>query len=226
MREVQHAGASGEGNPSVEHSAEENRVAVPPVQKPLKTKNCRICHRPFIPRLSTAACCSVDCAIQYSRYCGKGKVSAARQRLQAAELKEAKKAKAEYRKKSMSLSKLKNLAQREVNRWIRHRDRNLGCISCHMPASYAGPWHAGHYRSRGAADHLRFNEDNLAKQCSQCNEHKSGNAVEYRKGLIARIGLARVEALENDNRVHRWTREELTAIRKDYHDRFKAEAAQ
>jgi hypothetical protein len=35
-------------------------------------------------------------------------------------------------------------------------------------------------------------------------------------GLIARIGREAVEALEADNRVHKWTREELRAIAATY----------
>jgi hypothetical protein len=40
--------------------------------------------------------------------------------------------------------------------------------------------------------------------------------VDYRIGLVARIGLAKVEALESDNHVHRWTRDELIAIKNTY----------
>jgi len=169
-----------------------------------KLKPCRWCESLFEPVRPLQVVCSPPCAVNYGR-----------EKAAKARIKEARKAKREYRKKSMSLSKLKNLAQREVNRWIRFRDRNLGCVSCHMPASYEGPWHAGHYRSRGAAEHLRFHEDNIWKQCSQCNEHKSGNSIAYRQELVRRIGLERVLALENDNSVRRWTREELVAIRKD-----------
>lgn len=122
----------------------------------------------------------------------------------------------------MTLSKLKNLAQREVNRYVRERDRGLPCISCDVPVNYDGQWTAGHYRTTAAAPHLRFNLDNLAKQCGQCNYHKSGNIPAFRIGLIARIGLARVEALENDNSTKKWERDELIAIRKEYLGKWKA----
>ena len=45
--------------------------------------------------------------------------------------------------------------------------------------------------------------------------------MEYRAGLIARIGLAAVEALEADNRVHHWTHDELRAIRDEYRAKLK-----
>jgi hypothetical protein len=46
---------------------------------------------------------------------------------------------------------------------------------------------------------LALVENNLAKQCMPCNVHLSGNQLNFRRGLIARIGLAAVEALEADN---------------------------
>ena len=40
--------------------------------------------------------------------------------------------------------------------------------------------------------------------------------MDYRIGLIARIGLAAVEALEADNTPRKWTREELIEIKQTY----------
>jgi hypothetical protein len=45
--------------------------------------------------------------------------------------------------------------------------------------------------------------------------------VDYRIGLIGRIGLEAVEALEADNRVHKWERDELIAIRDLYRRKRK-----
>ncbi|TEW24926.1 recombination protein NinG, partial [Histophilus somni] len=89
--------------------------------------------------------------------------------------------------------RLKEL-QGVFNRFIRLRDKNLPCISCGR--YHQGQWHAGHYRSVGACPELRFNEDNVHKQCSVCNNHKSGNVIEYRINLVAKIGVERVEFLE------------------------------
>jgi hypothetical protein len=55
-----------------------------------------------------------------------------------------------------------------------------------------------------------------------CNQHKSGNAVEYRLGLIARIGLARVEALESDQTPRHYTIEDLKQIKATYKAKLKA----
>ena len=109
--------------------------------------------------------------------------------------------------------------------YIRERDRQAGrpCISSGRPLDWASgnQVDAGHYRSRGAASHLRYHPDNCHAQSKYENRHRAGNAVEYRAGLIARIGLAAVEALEADNRVHHWTREELRAIRDEYRQKLK-----
>ena len=109
--------------------------------------------------------------------------------------------------------------------YIRERDRQAGrpCISSGRPLDWASgnQVDAGHYRSRGAASHLRYHPDNCHAQSKYENRHRAGNAVEYRVGLIARIGLAAVEAMEADNRVHHWTREELRAIRDEYRQKLK-----
>lgn len=124
-----------------------------------------------------------------------------------------------------SLSDYTKEAQVAFNAYIRERDKDKPCICCNglssLDGSRGGDWDCGHYRSTGAAPHLRFNEDNAHRQRKFCNQHRSGNAVEYRIGLIARIGLERVEALENDNRTHKWAREELIAIRDKYRDKLK-----
>lgn len=115
---------------------------------------------------------------------------------------------------------LKKEAQQAFNRWIRQRDAAQPCISCSAPPPDLSGMHAGrdagHYRSTGAADHLRFHEDNCHAQCVKCNKWGAGMAVAYRLGLLARIGLARVEAIEANNAPAKWTRDGLRAIRDKY----------
>lgn len=116
-----------------------------------------------------------------------------------------------FRKDNLSIPKMLRLAREEFNTCIRLRDRELPCISCGAPPpdplKFHGGRDAGHYRSVGAAGHLRFHEDNVHAQCVHCNRDLAGNVVMYRKGLLARIGLERVEALEDSNEVNKWTRE-------------------
>lgn len=134
--------------------------------------------------------------------------------------------KRETREKLKTIGKLLQEAQREFNRWILQRDRGEGCISCDAPVNYQGQWNAGHYRTTAAAGHLRFNPDNVWRQCGQCNHHKSGNLVEYRIRLVAKIGAARVELLEDDNRTVKWDRDELVALRREYLSKWKELKAQ
>lgn len=134
---------------------------------------------------------------------------------------------AETRRRKAALKTLPELtreAQIAFNAYIRARDQAAGhpCISSGRPLDWSGnAVDAGHYRSVGAASHLRFNEDNCHAQSKHDNQYKSGNAVDYRINLIHRIGLDRVEALENDNAPRKWTREELLAIKKTYQAKTK-----
>ena len=87
-------------------------------------------------------------------------------------------------------------AQAVINRYVRLRDAHLGCISCDKPARWGGQWHCSHFRSVGAAAHLRFNLWNMNKSCSACNNFLSGNIAGYRPKLIEKIGQAKVDWLE------------------------------
>lgn len=132
------------------------------------------------------------------------------------------------RKKRQELKTIPQLikeAQVAFNAYIRSRDAVQGCISCGAPPPNLDGLHAGrdagHYRSVGSASHLRFDERNCHSQCVRCNQHLSGNAVQYRIGLAARLTLVVVEALEADNTPHKWTREELIAIKAKYVEKLK-----
>lgn len=123
------------------------------------------------------------------------------------------------------LPDLKREAQTAFNAWIRLRDAGQPCISCGAPPPNLAGLHAGrdagHYRSVGSAPQLRYHPDNVHGQCVACNQWGSGKAVEYRAGLIARIGVARVEALECNNEPRKWTHDELRAIRDEYRAKVK-----
>lgn len=54
----------------------------------IKPKKCRICRTPFVPRLTTQACCKASCAIEYARVSGEKRQSAAMKRVAAAEKRE------------------------------------------------------------------------------------------------------------------------------------------
>ena len=115
-------------------------------------------------------------------------------------------------------------AQREFNAYIRARDADQLCICCGNPlgtGEVGGAFDCGHYRSTGSASHLRFDERNAHAQRKVCNRWGAGRAVDYRIGLVARIGLEAVEALESDNTPHKWTREGLIEVRDTYRAKLK-----
>ena len=122
---------------------------------------------------------------------------------------------------------LKAEAQRIFNEYVRTRDllAGHGCICCGKFATAAalaqpgGAYDACHYRSRGSADHLRFDERNVHLGLKDCN---TWGHVDYRGGLIERIGLAAVEALETDNTSRKWTREYLEGIKTTYRAKLRA----
>lgn len=107
-------------------------------------------------------------------------------------------------------------AQAAVNKYIRIRDHDKPCVSCGktLEQKYGGTMEAGHYRSRGSASHLRFNLLNIQLQCVGCNRHLSGNVVEFRKELVNRIGVKRVELLENDNATRKFSIEYLKRVKR------------
>jgi len=89
------------------------------------------------------------------------------------------------------------LFQTVFNSYIRLRDKDLPCISCGK--NNEKQFHAGHYRSVGSCPELRFNELNVWRQCATCNTYLHGNLIEYRKELINRIGVDKVEWLEGNH---------------------------
>ncbi len=110
-----------------------------------------------------------------------------------------------------SIAQLKASVQRVVNAYVRKRDADDPCISCQKRCESG---EAGHFIAQGASGYLRYNLDNLRKQCGSCNRWKHGNLLEYRIHLVEKIGKDRVEWMENNrNIVKKWTREELEEIR-------------
>jgi hypothetical protein len=112
------------------------------------------------------------------------------------------------------------MAQIIFNKYIRLRDKGNVCISCQKPIN--GVSHASHYLSAGGHSNVRFNEDNVWVSCYKCNVMLSGNQVEYRKALIKKIGIERVEWLEDNGSIERkFTKEELKEIMAEYKKKIK-----
>lgn len=113
-----------------------------------------------------------------------------------------------------------NMTQVVFNRFIRERDKHENCISCGKQIN--GVRHASHYLSAGGHSNVRFHEDNVWVSCYKCNVMLSGNQVEYRKRLIDKIGIERVEWLEEHGVTERrYTKEELREIMLTYKNKIK-----
>lgn len=195
-------------------------------RKQPKPKKCRVatCRASFVPSRMGQAVCSPKCAlVDGPRHAPK-----ARKALDQIERKEIKVRKEKLKSRGDHMRE----AQQAFNAYIRARDQAAGhpCISSGKPLDWSGnAVDAGHYRSVGSAPHLRFDERNCHAQSKQDNRFLSGNAVDYRIGLIARIGQEAVDALESDQSVRKYTVDDIKAIKAKYRamtrDLEKGEAA-
>lgn len=183
----------------------EARASVPILRK----KKCGHCADVFRPFNSMTKWCSPACGAAL----GLKKLAQAEKKKDRAR-REALKTRRDYIKE----------AQDAFNRYVRLRDAGRPCICCGRPLELGAPgggYDAGHYRSVGSAPHLRFEPDNCHAQSKQCNRYGAGRAVDYRLGLVDRLGIERVEALEADQEPRKWSVDDLKAIRDEYRKRAK-----
>lgn len=153
--------------------------------KPAKLKKCKECKGGFVPSRPLQYVCSPICGINYSRKLNEKKEAKAR------------KEDTKQRKENLKTHKdwLKDL-QTVFNQFIRERDKNEGCISCGTKKTNI-QYAAGHFFTVGGFPNVRFDQDNVHKQCNKkCNLELSGNIQDYRPRLIEKIGIERFEALE------------------------------
>ncbi len=116
------------------------------------------------------------------------------------------------------LPKLKKKAQEKVNKFVRMRDRDgdyFVCIAC-SKTKHVSQMDAGHYLPAGQYSRARYEEDCLNGECRACNFYSGDHLIGYRKNLIAKIGIERVEALEAMPKMYKWDRIELILIIEKY----------
>lgn len=197
------------------------RQAAPAVGKP-RMKKCgnRACRAPYEvdAKRPWKNWCSDDCAVVIA--------------VTKVDAQKAKKQRTERAQDKAKLDGMKTYpqlvadCQKAFNAVVRQRDHDQPCICCgreqtKVDSLHGHGWDCGHFRSTGSAPHLRFNFDNAHRQLVYCNRHGAGRAVDYRLGLIARIGLARVEALEADNTPAKWTHDDLRRMTKEFRAQLK-----
>ena len=178
-----------------------------------KPKKCKAqgCGVLFPPTRAFVTWCSPDCGYTIARAKKEQAETKARQASRRAD-----RAKRESLKTRSDWIKD---AQREFNRYVRLRDAHLPCICCGLPlgvGEVGGAYDCGHFRSVGSAPHLRFDERNAHAQRKQCNRWGAGRAVDYRIGLIGRLGPEVVAAIESDQSPKHYTIPDLIAIRDKY----------
>lgn len=127
-------------------------------------------------------------------------------------------------KKTITLPKLTEKAQKVFNAWIRSRDSKdsyFTCISCFKTLPTES-MNAGHYVPVKGGSFLRFHEDNVNGECQRCNGFDEFHLIGYRKHLLLKIGKKRVQWLEdNRNKVYKWSKSELENIINNYSIKVK-----
>lgn len=183
--------------------------------KPCEAPGCRV---KFAPQRPFQCWCSPECGLIISRFKLEKK---AREDAKAEKLARAAERKADRAKKEQfkRLNDLRAEAQDQFNRYIRYRDHGKPCIDCGQSLGdqrHGGSYDAGHYLSRGSAPHLAFDERNVHAQRKNCNRPGGTTRDKFRAGLIARIGLEAVEALEADQEPRRFRHDDYRQIRDTY----------
>lgn len=173
----------------------------------LNKRKCKSCGLQFQKVRPLQNTCSIPCAITYAN-----KAKEHNKRLEA---KKERKVYKDTKEKLKSRQDHLREAQRHFNAYIRERDKDKPCISCN--SSWSNQYAAGHYRTVGSMPQLRFEELNVHKQCNRyCNLELSGNILNYRRGLILRIGVEKLEWLEGHHEAKHYTIDEIKAIKVKY----------
>lgn len=167
----------------------------------IRNKKCKVCKESFTPRSSFQVACSPTCAQEYVK------------------LEKAKKDRQERQKGLAALKTKRDYikeAQRVWNSYVRARDAGKPCCSCGAKPGqvFGGSMDCSHYRSTGAAPHLRFHLHNAAAACVKCNRWLGGNVVALRAGLVERIGEEKILAVEANNSIRKFSDEYLIRLKK------------
>ena len=174
----------------------------------MKPKKCKVCKADYVPQKMGQHVCSPECALSL----------AVSQRGKAEKVARVKERRAD-KEKLKTRSDWMREAQAAFNLFIRLRDADEPCISCGR--HHTGQYHAGHFLSVGARPELRFEERNVHKQCSACNNHLAGNIVLYRKALFSKIEAGGVDWLEGPHEPKKYTIDDLKQIKVTYTAKVK-----
>ena len=173
------------------------------------------CRERFVPERKSQEVCGPDCAEKLvADRAAKAARKAEKQRKAAQKIE--RENDKERREALKSISQLETECREIVQEIARLRDRDDGCISCHMGPNYTGVWHGSHYRAHGGCSSLQFHLWNIHKACEQCNFFKGGNREGFIQGLLAKPGYGpeRLEWLDAQPKSQRFTRDYLTRFKR------------
>ena len=187
-----------------------NKSMLQPTIRPRRCK-AKSCREQFTPARQMQAVCGWKCAQE---------VAKVRREKEAAEAAKQERAMTRAEKERLkSTRKLAAEVKEAMHRWVRLRDEGKPCICCGKPMEpqrFGGSVDAGHYLSVGSAKHLQFDERNIHAQRKSCNRPGGTTRASFRAGMIARIGLEAVEALEADQTPRKYTADQLREMRDRY----------
>lgn len=191
-----------------------------------RKKRCPFCREMYQPDpgLQANCCHKLECRAafiaEYTRKARAKRAAEAKKR-EAAERADFR----ERKEKAKTAKKLRPEAWKAFSAYVRYRDEGKSCISCTTilvkRGAVGGDYDAGHYRAKGSAKHLEFDERNVHGQCKHCNRDLAGNPIAYEKGLIERIGKEEVEALKADQDGRRLRADDYRAIKAHYTKKIK-----
>ena len=181
------------------------------------SKVCKTCRTRFHPEPPGAVTCGAECAESFA-VSKRGKAEKVKAIKEKKETKEA-------LNKLKSKGKLIAEAQTAFNAFIRARDTGMPCICCGRemgPQRPGGSIDAGHYLSRGSSAHLSFDERNVHAQRKDCNRPGGAKRAQFRAGMINRIGLVELEALECDQVSRHYSKDDYLQIKQTYNAKARA----
>jgi len=142
-------------------------------------RKCKECQKVFEKKQPLQYVCSPTCAINYAKK------------------KEKSKWQKEKKKRLIYLESVSGVQskyiQPKVNELVRIIDNGLPCIA----TGNFGKMAAGHYYHAGGHSQIRFNLHNIHIQSFQSNSFKSGDALNYRQGIINTYGEDYIQFMES-----------------------------
>jgi len=170
---------------------------------------CKICRSEYDKRNMSHMVCGYECSLKYAQRSSDKKAKETK--------KVARKALKEYNDNDVKSQMGK--AKKVMQKYARLRDTDEPCISCRKPT--AKQWDGGHYIASHKCSGVRFNLWNINKQCSFCNDFDGSNAANYRIHLINKIGLEKVEWLEAQNGVTKYTADYLNRLKRIFNKKIR-----